>query len=384
MEENKFDKNTIIGFLLIGAIMLWYMYTNQPEVDPNAEQVQNTESVTEEIVEETVTEVAVLEELTIDSSELENRYGSFASAMEVAGNTLEETTVESDLLKLTFSNKGAFLSRAELTQYKKFDGEKLVLIQNENADFNIAFTDSENRLLNTRDLYFTPTVSKSGNSTFISMKLTLGADKFIEYLYELKKDNYMLGFSVKSQGIKTLVNASQTPELSMSLNGYRQEKSIEYENQQSALHFQLKDGDSDYLSVAGEDDEQEENINWIGFKQHFFSTILIADDAFEKGDMVSESLFEDAETDSIFTKAYAFEAPLELKAGEFDSNFNYYIGPNDYELLKNYDIGIENIIDLGWGIFGTINRLAFIPLFNLLSGSIANFGLIIILMTIIP
>jgi YidC/Oxa1 family membrane protein insertase len=186
MEENKFDKNTIIGFLLIGAIMLWYMYTNQPEVDPNAEQVQNTESVTEEIVEETVTEVAVLEELTIDSSELENRYGSFASAMEVAGNTLEETTVESDLLKLTFSNKGAFLSRAELTQYKKFDGEKLVLIQNENADFNIAFTDSENRLLNTRDLYFTPTVSKSGNSTFISMKLTLGADKFIEYLYEFQ------------------------------------------------------------------------------------------------------------------------------------------------------------------------------------------------------
>ena len=97
------------------------------------------------------------------------------------------------------------------------------------------------------------------------MKLSLGADKFIEYLYELKKDDYMLGFSVKSQGIKTLVNASQTPELSMSLNGYRQEKSIEYENQQSALHYQLKDGDSDYLSVAGEDDEQEENINWIGF-----------------------------------------------------------------------------------------------------------------------
>jgi YidC/Oxa1 family membrane protein insertase len=383
MEENKFDKNTIIGFLLIGAIMLWYMYTNQPEVDPNADQVQNTETISEEPAKEVVTEIAVLEQSNIDTSELENRYGSFASAMEVAGNSEKETTVESDLLKLTFSNKGAFLSRAELTQYKKFDGEELVLIQKENADFNIAFTDNENRLLNTRDLYFTPTVSKSGSSTFISMKLSLGADKFIEYLYELKKDDYMVGFSVKSQGIKNIINSSQTPELSMSLEGYRQEKSIEYENQQSALHYQLKDGDSDYLSAAGEDDEQEEDINWVGFKQHFFSTILIADQAFEKGDMKSESLFQDVETDSIYTKSYAFQAPLQLKAGEFDSNFTYFIGPNDYELLKSYEIGIENIIDLGWGIFGTINRLAFIPLFNFLSGNILNFGVIIILMTII-
>jgi YidC/Oxa1 family membrane protein insertase len=167
------------------------------------------------------------------------------------------------------------------------------------------------------------------------------------------------------------------------LKSFRHEKSIAYENQNTALYYEKEDGKMDDLSITGEDIENEEDIDWFGFKQHFFSTILLSDNPFKTAQLTSQTLFEDESKDSVYTKYFNVQAPLSLTGGELNYNFQLYIGPNDYNALATYNKGIENVIELGWGIFGWINRNAFIPLFDLLGGFMSNYGLIIILMTIV-
>ncbi|MGB0777241.1 MAG: membrane protein insertase YidC [Flavobacteriaceae bacterium] len=368
MEEKKFDKNSIIGFLLIGAIMLYYLYTNQPEVSP-ADEVTKTEEVV-------ITDQAA-------EYDAEQALNPTTYPLEVNSQNEEFTKVTTEKYELTFSNKGGYIKELRLLEYDTYKGDPVYIIKDGNAGLNIEFSTIDGRTLDTENLFFSPSVNKSGETTYVKMRFALSANQFLEYTYAIKANDYMMDFSVQSQGLASVVNGSKGINLSLDLIGLRQEKSISYENQQSALYYQVKGSEVEDLSIGSDDEENDEEIDWVGFKQHFFSSILINKTGFASGDFKSKSLFEDEEVDSLYTKSFAFTAPLTLKAGEFDENFNYYIGPNDYDLLKSYDEGIENIIDLGWGIFGTINRWAFIPLFSFLSEHMTNFGLIIILMTII-
>lgn len=368
MEEKKFDKNSIIGFLLIGAIMLYYLYTNQPEVSP-ADEVTKTEEVV----------------ITDQTAEFDAEQALNPTTYPLEVNSQKEafTKVTTEKYELTFSNKGGYLKELRLLEYDTYKGDPVYIIKDGNAGLNIEFSTIDGRTLDTENLFFSPSVNKSGETTYVKMRFALSANQFLEYTYAIKANDYMMDFSVQSRGLASVVNGSKGINLSLDLIGLRQEKSISYENQQSALYYQVKGSEVEDLSIGSDDEENDEDIDWVGFKQHFFSSILINKTGFASGDFKSKSLFEDEEVDSLYTKSFAFTAPLTLKAGEFDENFNYYIGPNDYDLLKSYDEGIENIIDLGWGIFGTINRWAFIPLFSFLSEHMTNFGLIIILMTII-
>jgi YidC/Oxa1 family membrane protein insertase len=135
--------------------------------------------------------------------------------------------------------------------------------------------------------------------------------------------------------------------------------------------------------MGGDDDADETDVNWVAFKQHFFSSILISEQAFTTAKLASNTLLKDEEIDTNFTKAFSLKAPLALQGGEFNYNMNWYIGPNDYHILKKYDRNIKEVVNLGWGIFGYINRFVFVPVFNFLQGFIGNYGLIIILLTII-
>ena len=385
MEEKKFDANSIIGFILLGAIMVWFMYTNQPE--ENLEEAQNTEQ--QEVVNQKIVENPTIETATTivsDSlalAQAKQRLGNFAYSATLNVDENGTTVLENDVLKLTFANKGAQIVKAQIKNFKTFDSLPLYIIKDANASFNINFGTTSNRIFNTKDLVFQPSLNKNGDNSILSMRLKVSENEFLEYRYELKPKDYMIGFAVKSNGLNNVINSSSEINLQMDLTAYRHEKSIKYENQNSALYYEKEDGKTDDLSVSGEDSEEEEDVDWVGFKQHFFSTILLTDTSFKKAKLSSETLFKDEATDSIFIKKYGLEAPLALRNGEIDYNFNLYIGPNDYNDLAAYDKGIENIIELGWGIFGWINRNAFIPLFDLLGGMISSYGLIIILMTII-
>ena len=382
MEQKKFDTNSFIGLLLLGAIMLWFMYTNQDEALP-------TENTTETIVDSTKTTTTPTLTNTItpavsnDSLKnvaLQNQLGAFSYGAQVAK---EGTTVlENKKLKLTIDNKGGQIIEALVKTYKRYDSLPLYLIKDKNASFNINFGTTDNRILNTQDLLFIPSLSKNGENQVLSMRLKVSETQYLEYRYEMKPNDYMLDFSVRSQGLGNVINASNTINLDWNLKTFRNEKSIKTENMYSELKFYTDE--ADYLSAASSDNEILDNVQWIGYKQHFFTSILLSDKPFNKAAISSNNLVKDEAIDTVFTKQYQLNTPLALNGGELNYNMNWYYGPADYKILTAYEgKNLGEIVDLGWGIFGAINRTVFIPIFGWLSGLMSNYGLIIILMTIV-
>tara|TARA_R110001583_G_scaffold412_4_gene3871 strand:+ start:14171 stop:16066 length:1896 start_codon:yes stop_codon:yes gene_type:complete len=387
MEEKKFDLNSIIGFVLLGAIMLYWMYTNQPTPEElAAEKKAKTEEIQKETTISNTTNFNTTSESftqATDSLSLEKaktQLGDFAYSASIAD---EETVLENDLLKLVISNKGGQIKEALLKNYVTYDSLPLYIIKDNNASFNINFGTSDYRTLNTSKLFFEPTLSTNGENQVLSMKLKVSNDKYLEYRYEIKPNEYMVDFNVRSQGLSSTFSTSQQVNLDWNLKAFRKEKSIRYENQQTEMYYEKEDENIDYLSVGASDDAEEKGVNWVGYKQHFFSTILITDQAFKTASLASNTLVENEEVDTTFTKEFFLKAPLELKAGELNYDMSWYIGPNDYQILKKYDRNIKEIVNLGWGIFGYINRLVFVPVFNFLQGFIGNYGLIIILLTVV-
>jgi len=215
------------------------------------------------------------------------------------------------------------------------------------------------------------------------MKLKVSEGNFLEYRYVMKPTEYMVDFTMRSQGLSASLDANKPVTLDYSLEAFRKEKSISYENQQTEMYYEKEDEKIDYLSIGDEDDAEEKEVNWVAYKQHFFSTILISEQAFSSAKLASKTLSIDQDIDTTFTKAFYLKTPLSLQAGELNYNMNWYIGPNDFQILKKYDRNIKEIVNLGWGIFGYLNRWIFIPVFNFLQLFIGNYGLIIILLTIV-
>ncbi|MHA6279941.1 membrane protein insertase YidC [Salinimicrobium sp. CAU 1759] len=378
MEEKKLDINSLIGFLLIGGILLWMLYMN-----PSAPEVEE-ETTTEQVVvtpdeQEQVTTPNTLQEA--DSAAVAraaSRLGEFGYSATLPSATENETSVENDVLDLKFSNKGGYLSEVRMKNYKTFDSIPVYLVKDNNASFNLTFATTDGRVLNTKDLYFEPTVTKSGDNTIVSMKLKVSPDEFLEYRYVLKPGEYMMDFTIRSQGLNDVLNSSEPIVLDWKLKGYRHAKSISYENRYTELVYEYDGGDDDYVT-DGEDEDVD--ITYVAYKQHFFTSILLTDTPFETGKFKSEDLVEDEEIDTLYTKAFASTMPLQLKGGELNYNMNWYYGPSDYQILNDYDRNLDEILPLGWGIFGWINRYVFIPFFSFITNYM-GYGIAIIVMTI--
>jgi YidC/Oxa1 family membrane protein insertase len=390
MEEKKFDINSLIGFVLLGAIILWWMWSNQPtqeELEAEKNKIENVEQTT---VTSTLTDSTKKSEIITQATDslslvkAQGQLGVFAYSATLPSAIEDgETVLENDLLKLVISNKGGQIKEALLKNYVTYDSLPLYMIKDNNASFNINFGTSDNRTLNTKDLFFEPTLTKSGGNQVLSMKLKVSEGNFLEYRYVMKPTEYMVDFTVRSQGLSASLDANKPVTLDYSLEAFRKEKSISYENQQTEMYYEKEDEKIDYLSIGDEDDAEEKDVNWVAYKQHFFSSILISEQAFSSAKLESKTLSLDLDVDTTFTKAFYLKAPLALQAGELNYNMNWYIGPNDYQILKKYDYNINEIANLGWGIFGYLNRWIFIPVFNFLQLFIGNYGLIIILLTIV-
>ena len=398
MEEKKFDLNTIIGFLLIGAILLFMLWQNQPTPEEleaqklakeKSEQIENDKKSADVINQRDITLEKASDQIGIakvnDSTgitKLQNILGSFAYSGTLPSATDATTVIENEVLKLTISNKGGFIVEAQLKNQTIYDGTPVYLIKDGNSTLNLQFS-SENRLLNSQDLYFEPTLINNGDTTVLSMKLKTSDNNFIEYRYELLPNDYMLGFSIKSQGLENVINTSQPMFLDWNFIGYRQAKSISYENRYSRLTYEYENGDKhDKLSPASDDNELEKGVTWINFRQHFFSSMLLTDTAFKEVALSSVDLVKDEEVDTLFTKKYGARMLLTPKAGGISYTMNMYYGPTDYEIFKSYDRNLDEAMPLGWGIFGFLNKYFIIPLFGFLSGFLPA-GIAIIMLTVL-
>lgn len=314
---------------------------------------------------------------------LKNKLGAFAYASTLPSATDNVTTVENGVLTLKFNNRGGYLSEVKLNEFVDYDSVPIYLINNKNTAFNLSFATTDNRNLNTQDLYFQPTVTKNGENTVVSMKLKVSESEFLEYRYEILPNNYMMNFTIRSQGLNNVINTSQDVNLDWKLKTKRHDQSISYENRYTRLTYQHDNKNKiDKLAQAGEDEETEADVNWLSYRQHFFSTILVADKPIKSARLISKDLVQNEDIDTVYTKQFQSKFALQTQAGEINESLKLYFGPTDSKILKQYNEDLEESIPFGWGIFGWINKALFIPLFSFLS-SFMPYGIAIIVMTIL-
>lgn len=394
MEEKKFDLNSIIGFGLIFVILIGMLYMNKP----TEEEIKAAEKAKQEQIDEETSKAKNTSELvdvvdqeynindSLGMEKAKAQFGAFAYSTKYAGDQNKFTVLENDVLRLKIAKKGGYIHEALLKDYKTYDSVPVYLIKDgQNASFNINFGTTENRILNTKDLYFEPQLTKNGANNVLSMKLKVSGNQFLEYRYEMKPADYMVDFTIRSQGLQQVFNSGQKINLDWALEGIRHAKSASYENRYTELLYEYDGGKDDYLGHSDFTDDEESNVTWIAFKQHFFTSILLTDTPFTTASFTSKNVAETSELDDKdikVTKAFTASIPLELSGGELNYNMDWYYGPTDYRLLNDYDRNLDEVVPLGWGIFGVINKYLFIPFFDLLTNFLP-YGIAIIVLTIV-
>ena len=372
MEQKKFDPWQFVGFFLIALILTWMLY-NQPPV----EEATNNAATQSESAAGDASNAVVMSD-SLQSQQLQASFGSYANLFQ--NNSSKEVGIENEKLAITFAPKGAQISSLRLKEFNNYKEEPLYLIK-ENQNFNYSFTTSDGRILNTTDFYFTPKITERNGNQRVTLTAAVSTSQYIVFEYQINANDYMVDFSIRSEGMGRLINTREQQQISWDLKAFRNSRSIEYENRYHLLTYGFEDDKIDYLSGASDDEEEDKDVHWISYKQHFFNSILIPSKAFETVNFTSESLVDSDIVDQEFTKVYQTQIPV-VSQGEINQNFKWYFGPTEYDTLAQYDLGLEDSIDFGWGIFGWINKYIFTPTFNFLS-SFLPYGIAIIVMTIL-
>ena len=374
MEENKIDVYQIIGFLLLIAAIFWWFNVTIPDLEKsaNAENQNNAQENQSEII---------IEKDVLDLSDISTPSNNETSNTIVGLKDNQEISVENKDVVFKFNSKGGSLTQVQLKGYSNYREEPLFIV-NDNQKINLNFQAKNGYDINTSDYNFEIEQFERGNVKIVIMKLLISEFQSIAFEYKIPENGYMIDFNIISKGLSSFVNSDKKINLSWTLDAFRQAKSVDYENRYSQLLFQYDGDDTNYLSSYSDSDDSEDSVNWISYGQHFFNSILVFDSPIDNVEFTSTKLFDDQGKDVAFTKKYTSVIPLTLKSSEINSSMKWYIGPNDYDILKNYDNKIYDSIYFGWGIFGWINRFIYFPFFGFLVKYFSA-GIAVILMTIV-
>lgn len=386
MEEKKLDVKSIIGFVLIFGILIFMFYQNKQTPEQiEAEKARQEQLAAEESKKDAQQETPSTNTTSINLQD-STAVANYKSSIGVFGNTAanEGTTVlENNLVYLEISNRGGQVITAKMKQFVAYDSVPIYLVKDGNASFGLNFSTSDNRVLNTEDLFFEPSKTRNGDNEVLSMKAKVSGNQFLEFRYELKPDDYLIDFTVRSQGLNGVINSNNPITLEWRQKGIRHNKSINYENRYTRLTYSHEDGKISKLSESSDDEETEEDVAWLSYRQHFFSSILATKTPFKTAELSSKNLVEEESRTAGFTKENFSKIPLEAAGGELGYNMNLYYGPTDIAVLSKYeDLGLVDSIPFGWGIFGWINRYVFTPTYSFLS-SYLPYGIAIVVMTIL-
>ena len=374
MEENKIDVYQIIGFLLLIAAIFWWFNVTIPDLEKsaNAENQNNAQENQSEII---------IEKDVLDLSDISTPSNNETSNTIVGLKDNQEISVENKDVVFKFNSKGGSLTQVQLKGYSNYREEPLFIV-NDNQKINLNFQTKNGYEINTSDYNFEIEQFERGNVKIVIMKLLISEFQSIAFEYKIPENGYMIDFNIISKGLSSFVNSDKKINLSWTLDAFRQAKSVDYENRYSQLLFQYDGDDTNYLSSYSDSDDSEDSVNWISYGQHFFNSILVFDSPIDNVEFTSTKLFDDQGKDVAFTKKYSSVIPLTVKSSEINSSMKWYIGPNDYDILKNYDNKIYDSIYFGWGIFGWINRFIYFPFFGFLVKYFSA-GIAVILMTIV-
>ena len=409
------DKNTWIGFILIAAVIVGFSFLNRPSKEELAErqriqdsinialqQEQKANEVSEAIAKKIVQEKADTLSPEESAAQVAALYGPFAPAAEGKDETV---VLENDLLRVEINRLGGFVSKAELKNYKAYgdslnplclfqpttqiDGlDTTKLYENE---LSFILNTNNNLVLATKNLYFEPvSVQNDSISTLIMRLHTNIANSYLDFVYTLPKDGYMLSMSIQPHNMH-LALAQNMSNLLMQWDQKipQQEKGRKFEEKYAQLQYMFVGGDTEELEAHKADSKQETSrIKWIAHKDQFFSTVLIAKNAFESADVESTPMGAHTR----YIKEYKTKATLPFDiTGKKATELQYYLGPNHYNTLKAYDQNLEDseklhlneIVPLGWKIVSWINKILVIPMFDLFTSWGLHIGVIILLMTLV-
>jgi len=368
MEEKKTDWKTILGMTLIFGILMWTFVYNQDEVPPveqNTETVQIEDDAPAAAAATQQPETAVTDSTIIQPA-----------------TTGQVVTLSNNLLDLKFSTKGAYINEALLKNFHTYDSLPVYLAKGGDHSFDLVLKAQDGREIHTKDLVFETTESMNGDNKVLSFKAAVGSGS-VEYRYEMEPNDYMLDFNIRTQGIASVVNTSVNPMIDWQMKAYRRSISMTNENRYTEIKFEYDGGSDDYTGQGETAEEEEQNISYVAYKQHFFSSILLTDTPFASGLLKSTNIASIDEDQNTYTKEFDSKLQLEYTGGELAYNMDWYFGPTDFAILDGYERNLDEVVDLGWGIFGWINEFAIRPVFTILTVDFGiSFGIAIILLTI--
>ena len=377
MIEEKNDNKSLLGLLLMGAIMLLWLFYLQPPIEEftvDGSSVNSSEYVDD--LKDSDKPVD-LKKTVLTNISSENNFNNNVVSDDAT------ITFENDLIYIEINSKGGFISSLYLKNFNNHLESPIYLIKEENSVFNLNFKTLNNTLVNTRNQFFRSSEYDIDDNKVIVMKLIISENQYLEYKYIIKPDDYMIDFSISSKGLNNVINTQDDYDLTWDYKSLRNSKSIEYENRYSRLTYEYETDKVDKLGQTGDDEETISDLNWFSYRQHFFSAILLSSKPLNNVKLSQINMVVDQDIDTTFTKNYIASFPLKYNdKNEFDENFNLYFGPTDSKILSSYDKNIESSIPFGWGIFGYINKSIFIPLFSFLSSHFP-YGIAIIIMTIL-
>jgi YidC/Oxa1 family membrane protein insertase len=361
MEQNKFDPLQFIGFLLISAILMFWFYDNQSSMIEN-QQISEPEN----LVVETDENIIKDDNLSSNNLKIDQRFEE------------EIISLENENLLFEISTGGAEINKILLKNFSNYNDEPLFLVNDNKSIFSYNIPISRNSVINSADLNYTYQIIKPDSEVVLTG--IIDEQRSLDLIFKLQDKSRIVEFDIKLNDTN-ISNNYDNVELIWGRDSFRNSKSIDYENRYTALAYGFEENKDSYLSIAGSTNKNINNVNWISFREHFFSSILILNDQLNDVDISSEDLASNETLDNKFTKRFLASVPLNLNSDN-NLSFSMYFGPTDYETLKEYNLNLENSVQIGWGIFGWLNRFIFFPLFSFLTNYF-SYGLSIILMTII-
>lgn len=403
------DRQSIIGIVIIGVLMLGFFYVTRPDRDQIEQEQRRRDSIEQaqqkiedsvrmaqevlateakDTISETIAEDFLSEEELLQRQESDRirKYGVFADA---SIGEEEFFTIENNLMKIVFSSKGGKIYSVELKDYQTYYGDPLIMYDTDSVtSFGLEMI-ADGKTLLTNDMFFTP-VSRDNHrkitsgSEEIKMQLKINNNKHIEYVYTIDADDYMIDFDINIVGLheELAVNPYIILKWSTMIPSLERKES-DWESDNTTIYVKMENGDLEKLRETRDFDEFQSSarVHWVAFKQQFFSSVLIGKDDIDNPIV---QLMEVDDPEKNYLKKFDAEVsfPFDRSANK-NVGFNFYFGPNNFTKLKSYDIGMEKLVPLGWGIFGWVNRLVTIPIFNWLGGFINSYGLIILLLTLI-
>ena len=376
------NKSTVIGWILIFAVMVGFIWMNQPSEEQLAEQAR---------VRAMQDSIAMVEaQKEIDKSLAEAQYNQSllqdsTSTLFLAAQGEEQTfTLENEVVRLTFSNRGARVTSAILKEYTNQEGLPLELFNAGDESINFML-DGKNENIVTEKLYFQPIVVT--DSTLVFRMPTNGAG-YLDFSYQLLPESYMLNCTVQAHGMQHFFPSSmKTMNVDWKQHVRQQEKGYTFEQRYTTLTYHTEK-DTEHLSEMKPQSKELAGLEWIAFKDQFFSSIFIADQQFKTAEISSSPLNEG----SGYLKSMQAEATVYFDpSGEKASQFQFYFGPNQYQTLKessklstsDKNLHLDKLIYFGWPIVRWVNRFFVVYLFDWLNSWGINMGIVLLLLTLI-